>query len=160
MSDLGVLGDATTSSIARGVNNHGMVVGDTGILYTGSNLHPDPDLFSQSLKSPNGVGFIYMNGKMFDLNTLIDPNSGFTIVRATGINDNGQIVGYGKDTSFKVGSNDYTSGYHALLLTPVVTEQPTSSPLTVPITQVDGHQRDERHSGLPGDGECNSSGSQ
>lgn len=46
---------------------------------------------------------------MTDLNTLIPENSGWTLLEANGINNNGQIVADGK------GADGYT---HALLLTP------------------------------------------
>ena len=46
---------------------------------------------------------------MQDLNNLIAPDSGWTLEDATGINDSGQIVGYGINPS---GQND------AFLLTP------------------------------------------
>jgi probable HAF family extracellular repeat protein len=105
ISDLGALGADTNSSTARGVNNSGMVVGDS-----------------------NGHGFLYLNGRMFDLNDLIAPDSGFAIVNAYGINDQGQIIAFGTDASFK------TDGRHALLLTPSWSEDATVSPLTVPVT--------------------------
>ena len=48
---------------------------------------------------------------MTDLNTLIDPSSGWMLEEATGINDNGWIVGYGY--------NSATGRYDAVLLTPI-----------------------------------------
>jgi uncharacterized membrane protein len=39
--------------------------------------------------------FLYDGGKMVDLNTLIDPSSGWVLQRAAAINDAGQIVGSG-----------------------------------------------------------------
>ncbi|NVN92035.1 MAG: DUF3466 family protein [Desulfuromonadales bacterium] len=144
MTDLGVLGDSTRSTIARGINSSGMVVGDTGMVFSSSNPPPDPSLFAQGRQAPLGVGFIYMNGTMFDLNSLIAPNSGFTILRASGINDKGQIVALGKDTNFvyvytnpNTGSKttyDYSTYYHALLLTPNWSGGASGSPLTVPVT--------------------------
>lgn len=41
----------------------------------------------------DSVGFIYLNGALVDLNTLIDPASGWHVNDAYGINDLGQIVG-------------------------------------------------------------------
>lgn len=49
--------------------------------------------------------FLYSNGVMVDLNTLIDPNLQITLAEARGINDLGQIVVNGNG--------------HAYLLTPV-----------------------------------------
>ena len=40
--------------------------------------------------------FVYIDGKMWDLNDLIQPNSGWRLDWATGINDFGQIVGNGR----------------------------------------------------------------
>jgi probable HAF family extracellular repeat protein len=47
---------------------------------------------------------------MYDLNTLIDPSSGWRLMDAQDINDAGQIVGYG------INGNEQG---HAFLLTPV-----------------------------------------
>jgi probable HAF family extracellular repeat protein len=41
------------------------------------------------------VAFVWQNGIMTDLNTLIPATSGWLLQDATGINDNGQIVGTG-----------------------------------------------------------------
>jgi probable HAF family extracellular repeat protein len=59
--------------------------------------------------SPNsGRAFIWQNGIMTDLNTLIPSGSGWVLQIASGINDNGQITGTGT-----------VSGQtHAFLLTP------------------------------------------
>jgi len=52
-----------------------------------------------TVKSNNGSlnyhAFIYRAGKMKDLNKLIPQNSGWVLKQATGINDSGQIVGWG-----------------------------------------------------------------
>lgn len=53
--------------------------------------------------------YIFSDGKIMDLNSLIDPASGWNLELATDINDNGQIVGTGI-----VGGM-----HHAYLLTPV-----------------------------------------
>jgi hypothetical protein len=39
--------------------------------------------------------FVWFNGMMFDLNELVNPDSGWTLDAAYGINDAGQIVGSG-----------------------------------------------------------------
>ena len=39
--------------------------------------------------------FIWQDGTMFDLNSFIDPASGFTLATAEGINNRGDIVGWG-----------------------------------------------------------------
>jgi probable HAF family extracellular repeat protein len=88
--DLGTLSD---QAFGTGINNAGQVVG----YFTDAHLGPDR-------------AFIYSDGAMTDLNTLIPPDSGF-LEHATGINDAGQIVGMG----FGFGGD---SNRHAFLLTP------------------------------------------
>ncbi len=39
------------------------------------------------------VGFLYSNGRTYDLDTLVLPNSGWQITSATGITDRGEIEG-------------------------------------------------------------------
>lgn len=74
--DLGTLGGAY--SIAYAINSNGWVVGQAGTI--GGADH----------------AFLYTgNGPMLDLNSLISPSSGWTLLDATDINDNGQIVGRG-----------------------------------------------------------------
>ena len=101
MQDLGTLPGGTTS-YAYGINDNGQVVGYADVEYGdyGSGDH----------------AFLYSDGVMQDLNNLIDPNSGWTLFDATGINDAGQIVGEGANS---LGQN------HAFLLTPVVPEPST-----------------------------------
>jgi probable HAF family extracellular repeat protein len=65
-------------SIGNGINAGGQIVGEY-------------QLTDQSLPH----AFIYSNGLMTDLNDLINPTSGWTLESAKGINDVGQIVGYG-----------------------------------------------------------------
>jgi probable HAF family extracellular repeat protein len=72
LTDLGALGGAGNTSQANAINNAGTIVG-----------------------ASNGHAFVYQNNQMIDLNTLIDPALGFTLTNATGINNLGQIVGYG-----------------------------------------------------------------
>jgi probable HAF family extracellular repeat protein len=85
MHDLGTLGIGG-SSYAFGINNSGQVVGRSG------------------------GAFLWTSGDgMVNLNTLIDPQSGWELIYANAINDAGQIVGTG-----------YIGGeQHAFLLTPV-----------------------------------------
>ena len=80
-------------SVAEGINDLGDIVGYSD--------------------TPTGTdGFIYSDGVMQDLNSLIDPSSGWTIIDAEGINDAGQIV-----------STGYYGGvdgeFNTLLLTPL-----------------------------------------
>jgi probable HAF family extracellular repeat protein len=75
MSDLGTLGGQQSEALA--INNAGQVVG-----------------YATDLS--NAVrGFLWDSGTMIDLNSLIAPDAPYIITGATGINDSGQIVGYG-----------------------------------------------------------------
>ncbi|MDB4303401.1 hypothetical protein N9934_01240 [Desulfosarcina sp.] len=102
MQDLGTLGYRPLledQSVAYDINIHGKIVG-------GSNA-------TSSSEGVGGwVGFVYdaVNG-MRDLNDLIPADSGWTIGRAFGINDLGQIVGQGYI--------DGLEGSRAFLLTPL-----------------------------------------
>jgi len=71
LTDLGTLSGAS-QSVAYGVNDLGLIVGTSG-----------------------GHAFLDFWGSMMDLNTLIPPNSGWTVTEARGINDFGEIVGTG-----------------------------------------------------------------
>jgi probable HAF family extracellular repeat protein len=74
--DLGTLGGS--SSFAYDINNSGSIVGYSYL----SNL-------------PDSHAFVYRDGVLYDLNGLISSGSGWTLLNAYGINDNGQIVGSG-----------------------------------------------------------------
>jgi probable HAF family extracellular repeat protein len=75
--DLGLLPGFTYFSIAYGINASGQVVG-----------------VSRS-SSYTEHAFIYSDGKMADLNDLIDSSSGWTLDFANAINDSGQIACHG-----------------------------------------------------------------
>jgi probable HAF family extracellular repeat protein len=75
MVDLGTMG--ALESYAFDVNNEGDVVGGT------ETYNP----FGRS----NYTAFLYSGGKMVDLNSLIDPASGWDLEWANDINDQGQI---------------------------------------------------------------------
>lgn len=76
MQDLGTLGGRR--SFAYGLNNLGQVVGN-------ANDITDFDYFA----------YLYSDGVMTNLNSLIDPGSGWVLYSAMGINDAGQIAAYG-----------------------------------------------------------------
>ena len=57
--------------------------------------------------------FFYDGEKMIDLNSLVDPSSGWTLVVATAINDLGQIAG---------SWNGARRAQTAFLLTPIVVQ--------------------------------------
>lgn len=91
MHDLGTLGG--TGSGASGINNSGTIVGKSYL--------PGNTTFH---------AFIYDGvGGMVDMNSLISPSSGWTLMSAYSINDSGQISGFGK-----IGTT-----YHGFLLSPV-----------------------------------------
>jgi probable HAF family extracellular repeat protein len=99
MIDLGVPGEG---NIAYDINDSGQVVG-------------------WSL----GRAYIYEDGVVTDLNTLIPAGSGLTLYAATAINNAGQIVGYAR------GGNRF----HAFLLTPVDPGTPAVSVGDVSVTE-------------------------
>ena len=73
---LGTLGGSF--SIARGLNNQGEVVG--GSLTEGDeNFH----------------GFLYRNGRLFDLNEFLDQGTGWELHQALSINNCGEILAIG-----------------------------------------------------------------
>ena len=75
--DLGTLsGDAISEGL--GINDSDQIVG---------------------VSYPSGHGFIWENGMMTDLNNLMPPNSGYTIVDAQDINNQGAITGQAQDAS-------------------------------------------------------------
>ena len=92
MIDIGTL-SGYPSSAAYGINSYGQIVG------------------SSAFFSDNRA-FIYSDGKMTDLNSLIPSGTGWELFSASYINDLGQIVGTG---------NLSYLGNHTFLLTPAVT---------------------------------------
>jgi probable HAF family extracellular repeat protein len=76
MTDLGTL-PGIPGSLAPSINNKGQVVG-----------------FSDDFNG-NTVALLWQDGTMTDLNTLIPADSPWFLLEALGINDRGQIAGYG-----------------------------------------------------------------
>jgi CSLREA domain-containing protein len=95
MKDIGTLGGDTSLSVR--INSTNAIAG-----------------YSTTTGNFNPSGFVYRNNFMLDLNAAIPQNSGWHITEARGINDSGQIVGYGSQNN---GNN------HALLLTPSLVNQ-------------------------------------
>ena len=80
MIDLGTLpGDNQSRAIA--INNSGQILG----------ISFNPDGSSR--------GFLYRGGKMTGLLTLINPDLGWSFLNPVGINDRGQIIGFGNRTN-------------------------------------------------------------
>ncbi len=97
MISLGRLLPTDAYSVAIGINNLGQVVG-----FSGTNF----DFYSTS---GEGIrAFLYSDGVMQDLNSLIAPGSNFVLTQAQAINDRGEIAGAGS----------INGELHAVLLTP------------------------------------------
>jgi uncharacterized membrane protein len=117
---------APNQSWATAINNSGQIVGVVdgggGFLYSGGTLTHlgfGPNAINDSGQVVGGYD-IYANGTMTDLNSLIAANSGWTLINAEGINNSGQIVGYGTNP---LGQTD------AFLLT--LTPEPSAIALSV-----------------------------
>jgi probable HAF family extracellular repeat protein len=76
--DLGTIGNQRTVSGANAINNNDLVVG-----------------YSEYQADPGLHAFLYNGSAMVDLNSRLINGAGWNLVEATGINDNGQIVGWG-----------------------------------------------------------------
>lgn len=98
MQDLGTLGGNVSTATA--INNSGVVVGNSEI--SGTTYH----------------GFVYENGSMYDLNSLIVNADGAVLDEAEGINSQGQIVGVATLPSGQV---------QAVVLTPTAVPLPTAA---------------------------------
>ena len=109
MKDLGTIpGD--DASHANQVNNFDQVVGTSGrginmVGWTANTLlnllgiSPDCSGFNYQLDPcfdwQNAHGFLWQNGKMYDLNDLIPGSSGWHLISGDAINDLGEIVAAG-----------------------------------------------------------------
>jgi probable HAF family extracellular repeat protein len=105
MQDLGALG-ANDDSVALGINDSGEIVGFDN----------------------NAIAFLWTKtGGMKDLNSLIPPNSGWTLNHAAAINTSGQITGYGQ----------FQGATHAFLLTPVGQASRPTAGISPPLNRYD-----------------------
>ena len=96
MTDLGILpGDL--SSLGNNINDRSQIVG-----------------LSETLSSTRG--FLWQNGKMYDFNSLIPKHASFNVLETLGINNRGQVAGWG------IPGN--ASSLHAFLATPCDAENP------------------------------------
>ncbi|MEZ2234613.1 DUF3466 family protein [Microcoleus sp.] len=93
VTDLGTLGGNKTAAVD--INNKGQVVGFGNTTGNGGLAH----------------GFIWEDGNMADVNSLIAKDSGWFLQQINGINDLGQMVGQG--------INSATGKQHGFLLNPI-----------------------------------------
>ncbi|HEY9605578.1 MAG TPA: hypothetical protein V6C85_28500, partial [Allocoleopsis sp.] len=103
MRSLGTLGGNNSS--AEDINNLGQIVGASSTAANVLDTH----------------AILWEEGVMTDLNSLIPLDSGWLLSDARGINNTGQIVGYGS----------INSEFHAFLLTPV--SETRSIPESTPV---------------------------
>lgn len=89
LNDIGLAGSSETDALA--INNWGQIVGTTFL-------------------ADGQIAFLYEGGRFFDLNSMIPAGSGWELTWASGINNVGQVVGYGL----------VNNKYRAFLLTPAV----------------------------------------
>jgi probable HAF family extracellular repeat protein len=94
---------------ACSINNRGQIVGFSDSDLSGSDIHKMHAL-------------LWEDGRMIELQTQIPNNSGWKLRRATGINDQGQITGFGQ----------FNGKMRAFLLTPTVAPQPNVTDSTDP----------------------------
>ncbi len=118
MADLGVA-DGFSASAANDINNEAQIVG-TMFSYS-------PDLYHQYEYFGGGSGshaFLYDDGTIKDLNSLLEPDGGWELQSAVSINDLGQILGKGT----------YLGQSRAFLLTPgPITPSPVPEPSTLAV---------------------------
>lgn len=81
-------------SDAFAINNQGQIVGITFVPYQDVCFDPNTGENYPCIKYKQHA-FVYENRRMIDLNSLLPPGSGWELVGAFDINNNGQIVGYG-----------------------------------------------------------------
>ena len=127
MTDIGTLGGPQAAAYA--INNAGQVVGfaqtstdaDHGYIYENGAMHDlGLNVFPYAINNNGvivgsggcGAAIIVTGGVCQNLQNLIPANSGFKLMEATGINDNGQIIAYAQPENY------VTNPVHAVVLTP------------------------------------------
>jgi hypothetical protein len=107
-----VLGDAFLWTWETGIEDLGTLPGD--VFSAGFWINNRGDAIGASVGAPgppmgNFRPFLWTNGKMLDLMTLVPANSPLQLLNASSINDRGEITGFGLTSNGEV---------HAYLLTP------------------------------------------
>jgi probable HAF family extracellular repeat protein len=94
--------DVGTNAVPTAINDSGQIVGWWVIpgIYSGP---------KSQRRHAQDIGVILVNGSVVNLNTLIPPGSGFTIIMAEAINNSGQIL---------CDATNAVDETHAVLLTP------------------------------------------
>ncbi len=121
------VGATGASTSAQAINVYGDVIGNAGsqaYLYknnrvtylprppgeTAGNavayaINASDEIVGDIVTATGSTAFLYVNGKSYDLNSLLAPKSGWTITHAAGINDAGQIIGNGNDAAVPAGGS-------------------------------------------------------
>ncbi len=108
VTQLGTLQTGRTS-VGYKINASGQIVGNADVISSIDTLvDPESGQFYYRTNYQDHA-FLYDNGSMVDLNTLIATNSGWKLNYASDINESGQIAGYGL----------FDGNFHAYVLTPV-----------------------------------------
>ena len=100
-----VVGDATVNGLnnyrhAISYDSNNALLTDLGALTGGSSsrayaLNESGQIVGWSASSVGNRAFLYESGAMIDLNSVIDPATGWALQEAQDINESGQIVGWG-----------------------------------------------------------------
>jgi probable HAF family extracellular repeat protein len=83
------------NSEAYGINNQGDVVGIADVISSFSFVTNPINGKITTITNLQDHAFLYQNGAMIDLNSMISTNSGWELYSAYGINNSDQIVGWG-----------------------------------------------------------------
>ncbi|MCA9285673.1 MAG: hypothetical protein KDA22_10680 [Phycisphaerales bacterium] len=102
VAGLADLADGTPHAVIWQLNGAGQVVSttDLGVVSGTYSAAYAIDSTGNAVGASDGLAVLWSGGEVFDLNTQIDPLGGWILTRATGISDDGWIVGQGKYLGF------------------------------------------------------------